>query len=81
MKTAHYFITLVPSVPLGVRPLPGVVVWGPPANPNGDITGYDVRFLDSSPPQDTIPKQPTESYHIVSDGDITGLGNNIRVQV
>ena len=81
LKTAHALIALVPSVPLGVRSLPGVVVWGPPAHPNGDITRYDVRFCDSSQCLDIIAKKPSESYHIVSDDYIADLGSNIRVQV
>ena len=70
----------VPSVPRDVQVFSGVVVWGPPAEPNGVITGYQLRFSGSSSPH-TVNKLPCEIYHVVTDDNIRNLGSNIRVSV
>ena len=67
---------------MNVQPLAGVIVWGPPAEPNGVITGYDVRFSDTSKLNPIIPNFAT--YHIVSDSDVTGLDKSntlVRVRI
>ncbi len=68
----------VPTAPVGVRVFSGVVVWGPPALSNGVLTGYQLRFTDSFSPTTTVNKLASESYHVVTSGN---LGNNIQVQV
>ena len=73
----YYFA--VPSVPRDVQVFSGVVVWGPPAEPNGVITGYQLRFSGSS--TRTVNKLPSESYHVVTDDNIRNLGSNIQVSV
>ncbi len=69
----------VPSVPRDVQVFSGVVVWGPPAEPNGVITGYQLRFSGSF--TRTVNKLPSESYHVVTDDNIRNLGSNIQVSV
>ncbi len=54
-------------------------MWGPPAVPNGVITGYQLRFSGSS--THTVYKLPSESYHVVTDDTIRNLGRNIQVSV
>ena len=55
-------------------------MWGAPAKPNGNIVGFDVRFSGPSDSQ-TIPKKPSENYHIVTDSDLSNLGSDIKIQV
>ena len=43
-----------------------MIVWGPPAEPNGEITGYQVKFIGTPSGNLTVFKAPTESYHVVS---------------
>ena len=69
----------VPSVPRDVQVFSGVIVWGPPAEPNGVITGYQLRFSGSF--NRTVNKLPSESYHVVTDDNIRNLGSNIQVSV
>ncbi len=57
----------------------GVVVWGLPAEPNGVITGYQLRFSGSFNRTSTVSKLPSESYHVVTDNNIRNLGSNIQV--
>ena len=71
--------TAVPSVPVDVQLLCVVVVWGPPAETNGIITGYDVRLFDSSRTNPIIPKGPSDSYHHVVDSDIAGLVSSTKM--
>ena len=54
-------------------------MWGPPAEPNGVITVYQLRFSGSL--TRTVNKLPSESYHVVTDDNIRNLGSNIRVSV
>ncbi len=54
-------------------------MWGPPAEPNGVITGYQLRFSGSF--TRTVSKLPSESYHAVTDDNIRNLGSNIQVSV
>ncbi len=54
-------------------------MWGPPAEPNGVITGYQLRY--SGLLTRTVSKLPSESYHVVTDNNIRNLGSNIRVSV
>ncbi len=68
----------MPTVPVGVQVFSGVVVWGPPEQSNGVITGYQLRFTDSFSPTTTVNKLASESYHVVTSGN---RGNNIQVQV
>ncbi len=51
-------------------------MWGPPAEPNGVITGYRLRFSRSLSRTSTINKLPYESYHVVTDNNI---GSSIQV--
>ena len=69
----------VPSVPQNVQVFSGVVVWGPPAESNGVITGYQLRFSGSS--TRTVSKSPSESYHVVNVTDDNNIGKNIQVSV
>ena len=55
-------------------------MWGPPAVPNGVITGYQLRFSGSFT-NSTVNKLPSESYHVVTDDNIRNLGSNIQVSV
>ena len=45
-------------------------MWGPPAEPSGVISGYELRFSGSF--TRTVNKLPSESYHVVT-------GDNIRI--
>ncbi len=54
-------------------------MWGPPAEPNGVITGYQLRFSGFF--TRTVNKLPSESYHVVTDDNIRNLGSNIQVSV
>ena len=54
-------------------------MWGPPAESNAVITGYQLKFFGLS--SRTVNKLPTESYHVVTDNDIRNLGSDIRVSV
>ncbi len=56
-----------------------VVVWGPPKNPNGIITGYEVKFSGSLSGSEIVNKEASESYHIIS--DLSRLEGTIQVQV
>ena len=61
-----------------------MIVWGPPDEPNGVITGYQVIFSGSIPSRQprTVFKEPTESYHVVTDQeDTSNLGSSIQVKV
>ncbi len=51
-----------------------MVVWQPPANPNGIITGYQVRYADRTP--STLPA--TTAYSVTSENQRT---SNVQVQV
>ncbi len=53
-------------------------MWGPPAEPNGVITGYQLRFSGSF--NRTVNKLPSESYHVVTDDNIRNLTSNIQVR-
>ena len=77
----HGFIHTVPSIPQDVRAFSSVVVWGPPAEPNGVIVGYEVRFSSGTRFRPPVSKAPFESYHVVTGSDISGLGQTISVQV
>ncbi len=70
----------VPSAPRNVRVFTDVVVWGPPQNPNGIITGYEVKFSGSSG-SESVNKEASESYHIISDTDLSRLQGSIEVEV
>ena len=54
-------------------------MWGPPAEPNGVITGYQLRFSGSF--TRTVNKLLCEKYHVVTDDNIRSLGSNIQVSV
>ena len=59
----------VPSVPQDVRVISGIVVWGLPAEPNGVITGYLVKFCGSTGGRYhcfDVFKAPFETYDITS---------------
>ena len=71
----------VPSAPQDVRAFSSVIVWGPPVEPNGEITGYQVRFIGTFSRNQTVSKTPTENYHVVTDGNTRNLGSTIQVQV
>ena len=56
-------------------------MWGPPAEPNGVITGYQLRFSGISS-RTTVNKLPSDSYHVVTEDNIRNLGtDNIQVSV
>ncbi len=71
----------VPSAPRNVRVFTDVVVWGPPQNPNGIITGYEVKFSGSLSGSESVNKEASESYHIISDTDLSRLQGSIEVEV
>ena len=48
---------------------------------NGEITGYQVRFIGIFSRTRTVSKGPTEMYHVVTDSDTRNLGSTIQVQV
>ena len=52
-------------------------MWGPPAEPNGVVTGYQLRFFGFF--TRTVDKLPSESYHVVTDDNIRNLSSNIQV--
>ncbi len=60
---------------ISVQVFSGVVMWGPPAVPNGDIAGYQLRFSGFF--TRTVYKLPSESYH---DDIIRNLGSVIKFQ-
>ena len=57
-----------------------MIVWGPPVRPNGEIAGYQVRFIGTFSRTRTVSKAPTETYHVVTISD-SSLGSTIQVQV
>ena len=71
----------VPSAPQDVRAFSSVIVWNPPVEPNGVITGYQVRFIGTFSRTRTVTKAPHETYHVISDSDTSNLGDTIQVQV
>ena len=83
MYALNYYLTTytVPSAPQDVRAFSNVIVWGPPVEPNGEIAGYQVRFIGTLSRTRTVSKTPTESYHVVRDSDTRNLGSIIQVQV
>ena len=60
-----YMICTVPSAPQDVRAFSGVIVWGPPVEPNGEITEYQVRFIGTFSRNQTVCKGPTERYSLL----------------
>ena len=74
-------IRTVPSAPQDVRAFSSVIVWGPPIEPNGVITGYQVRLTGTFSRTQTVTKGPHESYHVISDSDTRNFGSPIQVQV
>ena len=54
-------------------------MWGPPAEPNGVITGYQLRFSGSF--NRTVNKLPFESFHIVTEYNIRNLSSNVQVKI
>ena len=58
-----------------------MIVWGPPDEANGEITGYQVRFIGTFSRTRTVFKGPFSSYHVVTDSDTSNLGSTIQVQV
>ena len=77
------YLTLctVPSAPQDVRAFSNVIVWGPPDEPNGEIVGYQVRFIGTLSRTRTVSKTLTESYHVVRESDTRNLSSTIQVQV
>ena len=71
----------VPSAPRDVRVFTDVVVWGPPENPNGIITGYEIKFSGSTSGSQNEKKEASESYHIISGTDLSSLEGTIKVEV
>ena len=63
-----------------MRVFPGVLVWGPPAEPSGVITGYEVTFQGTSNSSRTV-FEPLYHYHIITSNDTSGLEGEIQVQV
>ncbi len=51
-----------------------MVVWQPPTNPNGIITGYQVRYAGGAP--STLPA--TTTYSVASENQRT---SNVQIQV
>ncbi len=57
-----------------VRSLCTAVVWGPPAQPNGVIVGYDLQFMRIGTSQiSTTAKEIDELFH-VAEGNSIPLG-------
>ncbi len=54
-------------------------MWGPPAEPNGVITGYQLRFSGSF--DRTVNKFPFESFHVVTEYNIRNLSSNVQVKI
>ena len=54
-------------------------MWGPPAEPNGVITGYQLRFSGSF--DQTVKKLPFESFHVVTEYNIRNLSSNLQVKM
>ena len=79
MSACH--VNAAPSVPQDVRAFSGVVVWGPPAQTNGVITRYEVRFSGTISGSRTVSKGPSENYHAVTGDNILNLVGTIHVQV
>ena len=71
----------VPSAPRDVRVFTDVVVWGPPKNPNGIITGYKVKFSGSLSGSESVGKEASESYHVISDTDLSRLEGTVKIEV
>ena len=71
----------VPSPPRDMRVFTDVVVWGPPENPNGNITGYEIKFSGSLSGSQSVTKKASESYHVTSDTDLSLLEGTIKVEV
>ncbi len=54
-----------PGEPSSVRSLCTAVVWGPPAQPNGVIVGYDIQFRRIGTSQiSTTAKEIDELFHV-----------------
>ena len=75
-------LSTVPGPPKNVRGLCTVVVWQPPEQPNGVITGYDIRFFRGSTSGLIIPKGSNDLFHEVVISDIpSGASQDVTVQV
>ncbi len=66
-----YFKLPGPGEPSGIRSLCTAVVWGPPAQPNGVIVGYDIQFRRIGTSQViSTPKGANELFHVVEGSSI-----------
>ena len=78
----HTTFSAVPCPPINVRGLSTVVVWQPPEQPKGVITGYDIQFFRGSQSEDPIPKGSNELFHVVVNSNIPpGTNQDVTVRV
>ena len=56
------------------------VVWNPPEEPNGVITGYTLRFTRSSTTR-TVTTNNDQTYYVIQSGDIPGTSGFFSVTV
>ncbi len=77
---SHTHTFTVPSPPRSVRVFCPVIIWGSPAESNDQIIGYEVQLTGSVSGFFRIPKNSSESYHIISDPD-NSLKGSITIQV
>ena len=69
----------VPSRPSGLAHYGSLVVWQPPAQPNGIVTGYEIKFNDSkSGAEWTQSFGPEVNHYILSENE---QADNIVIQV
>ena len=60
-----YLCTVVPSLPI-LKRLCTVVIWKPPAEPNGYITMYELKFVDASGQVESFVYNKTENFHLTT---------------
>ena len=70
----------VPGVCTGLQGRYPYVVWNPPEEPNGVITGYRLRFTRSSTTR-TITTNNDQTYYVIQSSDIPWTSGSFSVTV
>lgn len=74
-----FFISLivVPERPI-LKHLCTVVIWKPPTVPNGEIQGYELKFINSAGLEEVFNYTATDNFQLTSD---IQREENVLVQV
>ena len=70
----------VPGVCTGLQGRHPYVVWNPPEEPNGVITGYRLRFTRSSTTR-TVTTNNDQTYYVIQSSDIPWTSGSFSVTV